>query len=395
MTEMGDDVYESLPEGTTVGVTLVAGAMAGIMEHCVMFPVDCVKTRMQSLACETQKSKLHSQGILTNLVTIMREEGRFRPVQGVQAMALGAGPAHAMYFACYEKLKTVLISQTKYSRVPDTVAYGVAGSVATLFHDAIMCPSEVIKQRMQMCCSPYSSCMDCGRTVLKQEGMGAFYRSYSTQLTMNIPFQATHFMVYEAMQRLTNTEGEYKPTSHIVSGAMAGATAAVVTMPLDVCKTLLNTQEAGVLKILDTGKLVGMFTAAKTVYKVAGITGYFQGVRARVLYQMPATAIAWSVYEFFKHFLSQHQQQSRSGGDMYDTLASLQASKVSSKASDNEASSSSESAASCGGVDTKLMDMITDLPRKVRTSRDLVAEGDQREIVEMEKLTFLPKFRTE
>ena len=57
-------------------------------------------------------------------------------------MALGAGPAHAMYFACYEKLKTVLISQTKYSRVPDTVAYGVAGSVATLFHDAIMCPSE-------------------------------------------------------------------------------------------------------------------------------------------------------------------------------------------------------------------------------------------------------------
>ena len=107
---------------------------------------------------------------------------------------------------------------------------------------------------------------------------------------------------------------------------------------------------------------------------------------------MPATAIAWSVYEFFKHFLSQHQQQGRSGGDMYDTLASLQASK----ASDNEASSSSsESAASCGGVDTKLMDMITDLPRKVRTSRDLVAEGDQREIVEMEKLTFLPKFRTE
>ena len=47
VTEMGDDVYESLPEGTTVGVTLVAGAMAGIMEHCVMFPVDCVKVRIR------------------------------------------------------------------------------------------------------------------------------------------------------------------------------------------------------------------------------------------------------------------------------------------------------------------------------------------------------------
>ena len=36
-------MYESLPEGSSVGVTLGAGAMAGIMEHCLMFPVDCVK----------------------------------------------------------------------------------------------------------------------------------------------------------------------------------------------------------------------------------------------------------------------------------------------------------------------------------------------------------------
>jgi len=387
---MGDDVYEALPEGTTVGVTLVAGAMAGIMEHCVMFPVDCVKTRMQSLACEAQKYKLQNQGIFTNLATIMKEEGRFRPVQGVQAMALGAGPAHAMYFACYEKLKTVLISQTKYSRLPDSVSYGVAGSFATLFHDAIMCPSEVVKQRMQMCCSPYSSCMDCARTVLKHEGLPAFYRSYGTQLTMNIPFQATHFIVYEAMQRLTNKKGEYNPASHIVSGAMAGATAAIVTMPLDVCKTLLNTQEAGVLKILDTGKVTGMLTAAKTVYKIAGVSGYFQGVRARVLYQMPATAIAWSVYEFFKHFLS----QKKPGMDRYDTLASIQNNNNNNNNVNNN--NNSNDSGSCGKAgDSKLLDIITDIPRKVRTNRDLVAEGEGREVVELKKWTFPPMFRTE
>ena len=39
----GEEVYESLPDGASVSVTLGAGAMAGIMEHCVMFPVDCVK----------------------------------------------------------------------------------------------------------------------------------------------------------------------------------------------------------------------------------------------------------------------------------------------------------------------------------------------------------------
>ena len=46
----GEDEYESLSDGASLGVVLCAGAMAGMMEHCVMFPVDCVKTRMQARA---------------------------------------------------------------------------------------------------------------------------------------------------------------------------------------------------------------------------------------------------------------------------------------------------------------------------------------------------------
>lgn len=39
---MDIDEYESLPT-TSVGVNMTAGASAGIMEHCVMYPVDSVK----------------------------------------------------------------------------------------------------------------------------------------------------------------------------------------------------------------------------------------------------------------------------------------------------------------------------------------------------------------
>ena len=41
---MDDSEYESLPT-EKVTVHLAAGAMAGVMEHCVMYPVDCVKVR--------------------------------------------------------------------------------------------------------------------------------------------------------------------------------------------------------------------------------------------------------------------------------------------------------------------------------------------------------------
>lgn len=91
--------------------------------------------------------------------------------------------------------------------------------------------------------SPYKSVMHCLLKTYKTEGIRAFYRSYTTQMTMNIPFQSVHFMVYEFAQRITNRDGVYNPPAHMLSGALAGATAAAVTTPLDVCKTLLNTQQ--------------------------------------------------------------------------------------------------------------------------------------------------------
>lgn len=386
---MGEDEYEELPEGTSVRVTMMAGALAGVMEHCVMYPVDCVKTRMQSLACDTQMVAAQRQGIVSSLITIMKEEGRFRPVQGVQAMALGAGPAHALYFATYEKMKETLLSK-KY---PDSVSYLLAGASATVFHDAIMTPSEVVKQRMQMCCSPYKSCLNCFTTVLRQEGFGAFYRSYVTGLTMNIPFQGTQFMIYEAVQKITNPKKEHKPLSHIISGGLAGAIASIVTMPWDVCKTLLNTQEAQVLKKLNTEKVTGMYHAWRTVYQMAGWRGYFKGVKARVMYQFPATAISWTVYEGFKHFLSKSKEDRVI--DKYDTINDL---RLNVNASGADLSARAVPAAKDKDdvkEDNKLMDMITDLPRKVRGEMVDLCQTNNSELIEIDTRTFPPRFRTD
>ena len=144
-----------------------------------------------------------------------------------------------------------------------------------------------------MCCSPFTSAWACTRTVFRNEGIKAFYRSYPTVLSMNVPFQCIVFVTYERMKKLTNPSGEYNPLSHCVSGAAAGAVAAIVTMPLDVCKTLLNTQEANVLAKLQTNKVVGMIHALKTVYKMAGWRGFFKGLWPRVCYQIPSTTISW------------------------------------------------------------------------------------------------------
>lgn len=89
----------------------------------------------------------------------------------------------------------------------------------------------------------------------------------------------------------------------MVAGGMAGAIAAAFTTPLDVCKTLLNTQETGI------GSTRGLSDAIKKVYRVAGFKGFFKGLQARVLYQMPATAVCWSTYEFFKYMLNRTEKK--------------------------------------------------------------------------------------
>ena len=47
---------------------------------------------------------------------------------------------------------------------------------------------------------------------------------------------------YSLCQKQLNPEGRHNPNVHFVAGAVAGGVACAVTMPLDVCKTLLNTQ---------------------------------------------------------------------------------------------------------------------------------------------------------
>lgn len=43
VSDLPEPDYEGLPQGVSTSTYMLAGAVAGIMEHCLMFPIDCVK----------------------------------------------------------------------------------------------------------------------------------------------------------------------------------------------------------------------------------------------------------------------------------------------------------------------------------------------------------------
>ncbi|GBG67785.1 hypothetical protein CBR_g910 [Chara braunii] len=304
-----------LHDGLSFPQYMLAGSFAGLVEHTAMFPVDTIKTRMQALVGRANAmSPHHDTTVLKAVSSILRSEGPLGLYRGIGAMCLGAGPAHAVYFATYEFAKQEL-GGNRSGHHP--VAHATAGALATVASDAVFTPMDVVKQRMQLRNSPYRGVMDTVRRIAGEEGLGAFYASYRTTLVMNVPFTAVHFATYEGAKRILRDTGlghvggggekgeegeggEENLSTHLTAGGAAGALASAVTNPLDVIKTRLQTQGVNGAQRFSSGSVVA---AMRTIVREEGLSALARGTRPRVLFHTPAAAICWATYEASKKFL--------------------------------------------------------------------------------------------
>ncbi|GAN07267.1 mitochondrial RNA splicing protein [Mucor ambiguus] len=286
--EEEDYDYESLGSNTTMLQNAFAGALAGIAEHCAMYPVDSIKTRMQVISSNTKIIQQQPPVTLRNLW------------KGVNSVVLGAGPAHALHFATYEFCKDYFGANSSGHH---PLASAAAGACATLAHDSLMNPFDVVKQRMQLRDSTYRTIRECARSVYAKEGIAAFYISLPTTLVMSIPFQSIQFATYEFFRKVLGTEATgYDPKTHVFAGGLAGAVASSITTPLDVVKTLLQTR--GTSSDPRIRNATGFRDASSIIMERYGLKGFFRGFRPRVLTHMPSAAISWSVYEYIKWMIN-------------------------------------------------------------------------------------------
>ncbi|KAK9470936.1 mitochondrial RNA-splicing protein MRS3 [Dipodascopsis tothii] len=288
--------YEALPKNTSLAANLMAGAFAGIMEHTVMYPVDAIKTRMQAVA---SGSASLGSGIAGAITKISTTEGARALWRGITSVAIGAGPAHAVYFSVYETTKEFFGGTEEGVYYP--MATAAAGACATISSDALMNPFDVIKQRMQLSRSHFPNIFACASSIYKTEGFSAFYLSYPTTLAMNIPLTALNFTTYEAASTMLNPTKRYDPLMHCVSGGIAGAVSAGLTTPLDVIKTVLQTR--GASPDAEIRSIKTLADAARIIYRRDGAKGFLRGLKPRIVANMPSTAICWTSYEMAKFYI--------------------------------------------------------------------------------------------
>eukprot|EP01062_Namystynia_karyoxenos_P059164 TRINITY_DN50591_c0_g1_i1.p1 TRINITY_DN50591_c0_g1~~TRINITY_DN50591_c0_g1_i1.p1 ORF type:complete len:350 (+),score=94.38 TRINITY_DN50591_c0_g1_i1:83-1051(+) len=262
----------------------VAGSCAGVMEHAAMFPLDTLKTRIQSIHVGAK----YRYSLKRAARDILRQEGFLSLYRGLLPAVSSALPAHAAYFSVYEAAKDRLLRS-----YPEEVSYMLGGAAACVAHDTCSVPFDVVKQRLQegrlgARCSACQVCVD----VCRQEGLGALFRSLPATVAMNVPHQAVHWLVYESAKNATGREIEEQlATDFIVCGAVAGAAAALVSAPFDLVRTRLQLGDTSATNVV------------RRVLRESGPFGLWRGVKPRILFCAPGAAVTMATYEAVKGVL--------------------------------------------------------------------------------------------
>ncbi|KAG0026086.1 hypothetical protein BGZ82_009645 [Podila clonocystis] len=297
---------------------LIAGGMGGTIADFLMHSVDTVKTRLQG---QPSANPPKYNNMFHAYSTILREEGVSRGLySGVAPAMTGSLPGTTLYFGTYEYTKRTLTA----AGCPDTLAHLAGGSLGDFVASFIYVPSEVLKTRMQLqgrYNNPsfisgynYKNTWHALQMIVKYDGVGALYQGYRATLMRDVPFSALQFAFYEkfkveARRWEARPDGQMSMHIETACGAVAGGLAGFLTTPLDVMKTLLQTQVKKPSASIPSGSItgahkyyVGIWDGLKWNLKHHGVIGgLFRGVGPRVFWTSLQSALMFVIYEQALH----------------------------------------------------------------------------------------------
>ncbi|RFU74490.1 mitochondrial carrier [Trichoderma arundinaceum] len=317
---------------------MIAGGIGGSTGDMLMHSLDTVKTRQQG--DPHFPPKYSSLG--RSYYTIWRQEGIARGLYGGWIPALsGSFPGTVLFFGTYEWSKRFLIDHG----LQHHLAYLSAGFLGDLAASIVYVPSEVLKTRLQLqgrYNNPhfvsgynYRGTLDAARTIVRSEGASALFYGYKATLYRDLPFSALQFMFWEQFQawsRVYKQSRDIGVPLELLTGAAAGGLAGVITCPLDVVKTRLQTQvntpsepesshrpkdpnpqkrsistsspsthrpRPGAIALKTSSVLTGL----RVIYHTEGVSGWFRGVGPRGVWTFIQSGCMLFLYQRLLHKL--------------------------------------------------------------------------------------------
>ncbi|XP_011645452.1 S-adenosylmethionine mitochondrial carrier protein-like [Pogonomyrmex barbatus] len=263
-----EESVSNLSKRSILFTSFISGALAGIVCDVTLFPLDTLKTRLQS-----------QHGFF--------KSGGFKQLyKGVGPVVLGSAPSAAIFFITYEGIK-----QYSQPYIPDqyhSIIHMVAASSSEVTACLVRVPVEVIKQRKQALLSD-----------THQLRLRTLYRGYGSTVLRDLPFGVIQMPLWEYFKLYwtRQIQRECTPLEGATCGSASVGISAAITTPLDVAKTRIMLSSTSAEK-----EEVKISTMLREVYRDHGIKGLFAGFLPRVTGFTIGGFIFFGVYEQAREF---------------------------------------------------------------------------------------------
>jgi solute carrier family 25 (mitochondrial carnitine/acylcarnitine transporter), member 20/29 len=261
------------------------GLAAGLTGTIIGFPLDTIKTRMQ-----TQAS---TGGILSTARHIVRSEGPLSLYKGIAPPLISLSILGTINFASYSYFQQLFNAQRGWD-IRNAMAGAVAGPIAS----SVSTIENLVKTQMQVdnvTQKRFRGSLDCVRQLVRENGALVLYKGHVVNTIRETSFLTVYFGLYEGFRSILQDKLQNADTHKTnkvfvpLSGGMAGAISWFVTFPLDCVR-------AGV-----QGSDVKHGKTAWVVYRELmaskGIAGLYSGVAPSITRAFIVSGSRFSAYE--------------------------------------------------------------------------------------------------
>ncbi|PAV83446.1 hypothetical protein WR25_08684 [Diploscapter pachys] len=274
-------------------IDLIAGTLGGTANVYAGQPLDTAKVKLQTFP-----------HLYPNWVFCVKETYRLEGIRGLYAgtvPALAANIAeNAVLFTAYGYCQKLVGFALDRNDVKDmsSVENAVSGSLAAIFAATVLCPTELVKCKLQSAretgvkCTPFSVCRD----IVRERGPLGFFVGMTPTLAREVPGYFFFFGAYETTRYMLAKEGQSKDDIGLlktaISGAMGGMALWTAIFPADVVKSRMQVSGGG-----SFSKILAQ------VYKEQGIRGLYKGLMATNIRTCLASGSLFVTYEESKKLM--------------------------------------------------------------------------------------------
>lgn len=265
-----------------LGEEAAGGLAAGVVGTVIGFPLDTIKTRMQTgAACA-------SRGIAAAGTQVVREEGFLALYRGIAPPMLSLSILNTIIFPTY-----MFFRETYGGSHGFDIRNGLAGASVGPICGIVSTVENLVKTQMQTDRKGrYRSSWHCVTTLVQRRGIGVVYTGHAVNTAREFAFLSSYFFLYEGLRYgLLDASGGSK-LAVPVAGGLAGATSWAASFPLDCVRAGVQGSD-----VYDGKRQRGAAAVFRNLMDTRGIRGLYSGVSPTIARAFLVSGSRFSAYE--------------------------------------------------------------------------------------------------